>query len=167
MNLDKERRKAYRIVLFGWFGIVLSLLVLIGMAEFFIINHFKGAFLSISDKIIFARLIFVAIGLLELYFIFYIRKYYVMGNGDVGQKNRSFIDRLPLFLDLKEKSLPDRLRVLNFFLFACCEAYGAWGLLLFIIGRNRLDLYGFIGVAMVLMIINFPRKEMWVKQLSS
>jgi ATP synthase subunit C len=47
------------------------------------------------------------------------------------------------------------------FALAMCEAVAIYGLVLFLIGGNRADFYGFAAFSLVAFAIHFPRRSQW------
>jgi hypothetical protein len=61
--------------------------------------------------------------------------------------------------------LVQRLVTAHVLTFGLCDAIGIFGLLLFLLAANDLDLYGFIGSALLLELYHFPRLTDWERWL--
>jgi uncharacterized integral membrane protein len=57
--------------------------------------------------------------------------------------------------------LPQRLLTASIVALAMCEAIAIYGLVLFLLGGQRADFYGFAALALVGFAVYFPRRSQW------
>lgn len=156
--LEKNFKKARVIAL----AMMASVLVYIGLAEFFL-----GDYLNVSfPRLDLFRIAVYIISGIETGVIVWVRNMLLkkttplppMGTNRLKQGEQT-MNGGPT--DKGNITVSQRLLTTTIIVFALCESIAIYGLVLFILGGQRQDLYLLAGLALILMYIFFPRFEDW------
>lgn len=155
---ETNLRNAQKGALLISFAFIFSLVIYAGLAEFFLgdLDPGKG-----STNLSFLRYVFMAFAAVEVVLMLIIKNRILSGE-------TKFIQQPNLG---KDSSKPDegefinRLRSAHIITFALCESIAIYGLVLFILGKDRTEFYAFLGVSLFLMLVHFPKYDDWKSRL--
>lgn len=69
-------------------------------------------------------------------------------------------------IEYKSDDLLRRLYLSTIISYAAWDSIAVFGIVLYILGRNKTDFYTFVGAALILMIAYFPRKSSWESRMN-
>ena len=155
--LEKTSRTARIIAL----AMLVSVLIYMGIAEFYIRENVN---VSLKEIHLF-RYILYAIAVAEIFFIFFLRKLMLQKKTKLPSYLMDTLKQRYQSMNIpandSEITFCQRLLSTTIITFALCESIAIYGLLLFILGKNRQDLYILAGLSLILMIGFFPSLEKW------
>lgn len=155
---ETNLRNAQKGALIISFAFIFTLVIYAGLAEFFLgdLDLGKG-FSGLS----FLRYILMAVAAVEVVLMVVIKNLILSGKANFMQKPG---------LE-KDSSKPDegefinRLRSAHIITYALCESIAIYGLILFMLGKNKTEFYAFLGVSLFLMLVHFPKYDDWKSRL--
>jgi hypothetical protein len=167
---DTNLRSAHKTALIIAYGMMFTLVVYALLVEFFLkdIDLFAGSEFSQFDIL---RYILIAVGGIEIIMMVIIRNRILSGKTSLvpktspprGEALSPGMDENPQAG--KEAEFIQRLQSSHIITYALCNSIGIYGLLLFLLGKDKTGFYAFLGSAFFLMMVHFPRYEEWKSRL--
>jgi len=140
---------------------MVSLLIYVIIAEFYILENIKVTF---SEILIF-RYILYAIAVSEIFLIFILQKLMLQKSSKLPSYLRDSLKQRyqnrETPVDDQEITFSQHLLSTTIITFALCESIAIYGLILFILGKQKQDLYLLVGLSLILMLVFFPNLEKW------
>jgi hypothetical protein len=140
------------------FAFIFSLVIYAGLAEFFLgdIDPGKG-FSDLS----FLRYILMAVAAIEVILMVIIKNFILSGKAKFLQQPGPGKDSP----GPNEGEFINRLRSAHIITYALCESIAIYGLILFMLGKDKTEFYAFLGVSLFLMLVHFPKYDDWKSRL--
>lgn len=146
-------------------AIMASLLIYILVAEFVVIRSSELQFPQLSIL----RLALYLISGIEVAIIVFLRRFLVKGTGRLPSAMMNSLKKSDQNPDItaenQETVICQRLLSTTIVTFAISESIAIYGLVLFILGRQRQDLYLLTGFSLFLMVVFFPSSDRWRDEL--
>lgn len=155
---DTNLKNAQKTALIISFAFIFSLGIYVGLAEFVLGDLDLGMG---STNLSFLRYVFMAFAVVEVVLMMIIKNRILSGK-------TKFVQQPDLE---KDSSKPDegefinRLRTAHIITFAFCESIAIYGLILFILEKNKTIFYAFLGVSLFMMLVHFPKYDDWKSRL--
>ena len=155
---ETNLKNAQKVALMISFAFIFTLVIYAGLAEFFLgdLDLSKG-----SSDISLLRYILMAAAAIEVILMVIIKNRILSGETKIIQQPGPE----------KDSSKPDegefinRLRSAHIITYALCESIAIYGLILFMLGKDKTEFYAFLGVSLFLMLVHFPKYEDWKSRL--
>lgn len=155
---DTNLRNAQKVALFISFSFIFTLVIYAGLVEFFLGDLDLG---KVSSDLSFLRYIFMAIATIEVFLMVIIKNRVLSGETKLIQQPGSEKDSSKP----NEEEFINRLRSAHIITYTLCESIAIYGLILFMLEKNKTEFYAFLGVALFLMLVHFPKYDDWKSQL--
>ena len=159
-------RNAQKTALIISFSFIFTLGIYAGIAEFVLGDSNP---ISVPS---YTRFIFMAIAAVEVILMVIIKNRIISG------ENKFPSHPAPLSIERteqpdskidspeeKEREFINRLRTAHIVTYALCESIAIYGLVLFILQKDKTEFYAFLGVALFLMLVHFPKYDDWKSRL--
>jgi hypothetical protein len=168
---ETNLRKNHQQMLIIAFAMIFSLVIYAGLAEFFLgdIEMFPGG--EFSEYSTF-RYMIIAISAVIIILMVIIRNRILAGKiripSQLSQPSAEPAQQAEMKKDspeTKENEFIMRLRLAHIVTYALCESIGVFGLLIFIVGKDKTEFYAFLGVSLFLMLVHFPKYDDWKSRL--
>ena len=155
---DTNLRNAQKVALIISFAFIFTLVIYAGLAEFFLGDLNPG---KVSSDLSFLRYILMAVAAIEVFMMVIIKNRIISGETRLIQQPGSEKDSSKP----NEGEFINRLRSAHIVTYALCESIAIYGLILFMLEKNKTEFYAFLGVALFLMLVHFPKYEDWKSRL--
>jgi hypothetical protein len=155
---ETNLRNAQKGALIISFAFIFSLVIYAGLAEFFLgdLDPGKG-FSGLS----FLRYILMAAAAVEVVLMVIIKNRILSGEFKFMQQPGSEKDSP----GPDEAEFINRLRSAHIITYALCESIAIYGLILFMLGKDKTEFYAFLGISLFLMLVHFPKYDDWKSRL--
>jgi hypothetical protein len=155
---ETNLRNAQKVALIISFAFIFTLVIYAGLAEFFLgdLDLGKG-----SSDLSILRYIFMAVAAIEVFMMVIIKNRILSGETKIIQQPGPEKDTSKP----NEGEFINRLRSAHIITYALCESIAIYGLILFMLGKDKTEFYAFLGVALFLMLVHFPKYEDWKSRL--
>ncbi len=144
-------------------SIIVSLVIYALLVEFYLGKILPGEKISLYGTL---RYVLMAVAAVEVILVVILRNLILSGKikskdglQQPGGQEESPADR--------EEEFIRRLRLAHIVTYALCDAIAIFGLLLFILGKDKTEFYAFLGIAFFLMMVNFPKYDDWKGRLEN
>jgi hypothetical protein len=164
-NLKKVQKEALIIS----FSFIFSLVIYAGLVEFVLKD------LSLFDKSSvpsILRYILMAVSAVEVFMMVIIKNRVLSGetklNIQVSPQSKESAQQSDVneeSSEAKELDFINRLRSAHIITYALCESIAIYGLILFILAKDKTEFYAFLGVSLFLMFVHFPKYDDWKSRL--
>jgi hypothetical protein len=168
---ETNLRKNHQQMLIISFAMIFSLGIYAGLAEFFLgdIEIFpEGEFTEYSTF----RYMIMALSAVIVIVMVIIRNRILAGKiqipSQLSQSSAEPAQQSDMKKDSPETKVMEfigRLRLAHIVTYALCESIGIFGLLLFMLGKDKTEFYAFLGVSLFLMLVHFPKYDDWKSRL--
>jgi hypothetical protein len=165
MNTKEERmfdetnlRNAQKGAIIISFAFIFSLVIYAGLVEFFLGDLNLGTGSSVSRYL---RYILMAAAAVEVILMVIIKNRILSGETKFIQQPGSKKDSS----EPNEGEFINRLRSAHIITYTLCESIAIYGLILFILGKDKTEFYAFLGVSLFLMLVHFPKYDDWKSRL--
>jgi hypothetical protein len=155
---DTNLRNTQKTALIISFAFIFSLVIYAALVEFFLgdLNLDAG-----SSDLSYLRYIFMAAAAVEVVLMVIIKNRILSGETKFNQQPDSGKDSP----GPDEGEFINRLRSAHIITYALCESIAVYGLILFILEKDRTEFYAFLGVSLFLMLVHFPKYDDWKSRL--
>jgi hypothetical protein len=157
---DTNLRNAQKGALIISFAFIFSLVIYAALVEFFLgdLNLGTG-----SPGLGYLKYILMAIAAVEVVMMLIIKNRILPGEAPFLQESGSKKDSP----GPDEAQFINRLRTAHIITYALCESIAIYGLILFILEKDKTIFYAFLGVSLFLMLIHFPKYDDWKSRLEN
>jgi hypothetical protein len=157
---DTNLRNAQKGALIISFAFIFSLVIYAGAAEFLLgdLNLDTG-----SPDLGFLKYILMGIAAVEIVMMLIIKNRILSGETPFLQPPGSKKDSP----GPNETQFINRLRTAHIITYALCESIAIYGLILFILEKDKAVFYAFLGVSLFLMLVHFPKYDDWKTRLEN
>jgi len=155
---DTNLRNAQKGALIISFAFFFSLVIYAALVEFFLgdLNLGTG-----SPVIGYLKYIFIAFAAVEVVLMLIIKNRILSGETKFIHQHE--LEKDPPKPD--EGEFINRLRSAHIITYAFCESIAIYGLILFILEKDKTIFYAFLGISLFLMLVHFPKYEDWKSRL--
>jgi hypothetical protein len=155
---ETNLKNAQKVALVISFAFIFTLVIYAGLAEFLLgdLDLGKG-----SSDLSILRYILMAIAAIEVFMMVIIKNRILSGETKLIQQPG--LEQDPS--KPNEGEFINRLRSAHIVTYALCESIAIYGLILFILEKNKTEFYAFLGVALFLMLVHFPKYDDWKSRL--
>lgn len=160
---ETNLRKAHKEMLFFSYVMIFSLVVYAGLVELFLRTANIGTGLSVPG---YFRYIIMAVAAVEVVVMIIIKNRILSGETKIAVQSSPPSDEAAEQPEAKEKEFIQRLRSAHIISYAFCETFAIFGLVLFILEKDKTEFYAFLGVAFFLMLVNFPKYDDWKSRMN-
>jgi len=155
---DTNLKNAQKTALIISFAFIFSLGIYVGLVEFLLGDLDLGMG---STNLGFLRYVFMAFAAVEVVLMLIIKNRILSGQTKFIQQPDSGKDSPKP----GEGEFINRLRSAHIITFALCESIAIYGLILFILEKDKTVFYAFLGVSLFLMLVHFPKYDDWKSRL--
>jgi hypothetical protein len=155
---ETNLRKTHKEMLIISVAMIFSLVIYAGLVEFFLGDLNLGKETSVPALF---RYILMAAAAVEVILMVIIKNRILSGKAKFIQQPGSKKDSP----EPKEGEFIIRLRIAHIITYALCESIAIYGLILFILGKDKTEFYAFLGVSLFLMLVHFPKYDDWKNRL--
>jgi len=155
---DTNLRNAQKTALIISFAFIFSLVIYAVLVEFFLGNlDFGKGFSGLG----YLRYFFMAAAALEVVLMIIIKNRILAGETKFIQRPDSKTGSP----GPDENEFINRLRSAHIISYALCESIAIYGLVLFILEKDKTLFYAFLGVSLFLMLVHFPKYDDWKSRI--
>ena len=163
---DTKLRSAHKAALVIAYAMMFTLVVYALLVEFFLkdIDLVPGGGFSQYNLL---RYILIALAAMEDIMMVIIKNRILSGQTSLAPKTSPSPGEAPSpdidhnHKAAKESEFIQRLNSAHIITYALCNSIGIYGLVLFLLGKDKTGFYAFLGTSFFLMMVHFPKYEDW------
>ncbi|NIM11437.1 MAG: hypothetical protein GTO45_36850 [Candidatus Aminicenantes bacterium] len=176
MEENYHFKRSYRSAVWTGISAVLIPVVLAVVVEFHLVN-IKISNKELSSLYPYLRYILIGIAAIEILIMPILKSRIISGKSPVRKFKPSIFSDYPLESDEmsdtyeppggRDNEFISRMHSASIKVLNMCISIACFGVILFLIKKNSVELYGFLAVSFLLSLIHFPRYNDWKRKLNN
>jgi len=157
---DTRLRKTHKKAVIIAAAMMITPLIYVGLAEFLLSGALPDISFPFYGKLRYFIIAAAAIGIIVMSIV----KNLII-SGEIKIEKAQFHGKKEEKTETREEEFTRRLFRVFFVSYSVWDTIAMFGLILFILGKNSTELYAFVGVALFMMMVHFPRYDDWESRL--
>jgi hypothetical protein len=157
---DTRLRKTHKKAVIIAAAMMITPLIYVGLAEFLLRDTFPSISFPFYGKL---RYFIIAAAAIEIIVMSIVKNLII--SGEIKIDKVQFHRKKEEKTETGEEEFIRRLFRAFFVSYSVWDSIAFFGLILFILGKNSTELYAFVGAAIFMMMVHFPRYDDWESRL--